>query len=59
MTETERDAAGDARYSSGRLCRRLLALAWRFRADCLWSVGLSVLLVLFSIVGLKLAGGGD
>ena len=55
-TATEPNPAGDARYSSGRLCRRLLALAWRFRADCLWSVGLSVLLLLFSIVGLKWLG---
>jgi ATP-binding cassette subfamily B protein len=38
------------------LVRRLVALAWRFRADCLWSLGLSVVLLLLGIAGLKLLG---
>ena len=40
----------------GNLVRRLLALAWRFRADCLMSVVLSLVLLLLGIVGLKLLG---
>lgn len=52
-TTTQMD---DARYSSGNLVRRLFALAWRFRADCLWSLVLSILLLLISIAGLKLVG---
>jgi ABC-type multidrug transport system fused ATPase/permease subunit len=38
------------------LVRRLLSLAWRFRADCVWSVVLSLVLLLFGIAGLKLLG---
>jgi ATP-binding cassette subfamily B protein len=34
----------------------LVALAWRFRASCLWSLGLSVVLLLLGIAGLKLLG---
>ncbi|HXI68915.1 MAG TPA: ABC transporter ATP-binding protein [Verrucomicrobiae bacterium] len=44
------------RYSTGKLIRRLLALAWQFRADCVWSVVLSLILLLFGIAGLKLLG---
>ena len=43
-------------YSTGKLIRRLLALAWRFRADCVWSVVLSLVLLLLGIAGLKLLG---
>jgi len=49
-------AANDERYPTGELVRRLLALAWRFRADCLWSLVLSVALLLLGIAGLKLLG---
>lgn len=49
-------SAADERYSTGKLVRRLLALAWRFRADCVWSVVLSLILLLFGIAGLKLLG---
>jgi ATP-binding cassette subfamily B protein len=38
------------------LVRRLLSLAWQFRADCIWSVVLSLVLLLFGIAGLKLLG---
>jgi ABC-type multidrug transport system fused ATPase/permease subunit len=34
----------------------LLALAWRFRADCLWSLVLSFVLLLLGIIGLQLLG---
>jgi ATP-binding cassette subfamily B protein len=43
-------------YSTGKLVRRLLALAWRFRADCVWSTLLSLVLLLLGIAGLKLLG---
>jgi len=43
-------------YSTRKLIRRLLALAWQFRADCVWSVVLSLLLLLLGIMGLKLLG---
>ena len=46
----------DERYPTGELVRRLTALAWRFRKDCLWSLLLSVLLLLLGIAGLKLLG---
>ena len=46
----------DERYPTGELVRRLFALAWRFRADCLWSLGLSVVLLLLGIAGLKWLG---
>ena len=46
----------DERYPTAELVRRLLALAWRFRADCLWSLVLSVALLLLGIAGLKLLG---
>ena len=46
----------DRRYQTGELVRRLLALAWRFRADCLVSVGLSIALLLLGLAGLQLLG---
>ena len=36
--------------------RRLLGLAWEFRAHCLWSVVLSLVLLLLGIAGLQLLG---
>jgi ATP-binding cassette subfamily B protein len=36
--------------------RRLLALAWQFRGDCLLSLSLSVLVLLLGLVGLLLLG---
>jgi ATP-binding cassette subfamily B protein len=44
------------RYSTGELVRRLLALAWQFRVDCLASIALSVLLLLLGLLGLQLLG---
>ncbi|HTR42185.1 MAG TPA: ABC transporter ATP-binding protein [Pseudomonadales bacterium] len=55
-TGTESQTALDARYSTGNLVRRLLALAWQFRGDCVMSVVLSLVLLLLGIVGLKLLG---
>jgi ATP-binding cassette subfamily B protein len=46
----------DERYSIGNLVRRLLALACQFRADCVWSTVLSLVLLLLGIAGLKLLG---
>ncbi len=46
----------DDRYSTNELVRRLFALAWRFRADCLWSLILSMALLLLGLAGLQLLG---
>jgi ATP-binding cassette subfamily B protein len=51
-----KEIPAEERYANGVLTRRLLALAWEFRANCLWSVGLSLVLLLLGIVGLKLLG---
>jgi ABC-type multidrug transport system fused ATPase/permease subunit len=56
MSETARKPPSDSRYSTRELAGRLLSLAWQFRADCVWSVILSLLLLLLSIAGLKLLG---
>ena len=56
MSGTDNHATTDERYSTGKLVRRLLALAWTFRADCIWSVVLSLILLLFGIAGLKFLG---
>src|ERR1700733_13341498 len=53
---TDNQIAPDERYSAGKLVRRLLALAWMFRADCVWSVVLSLMLLLLGIAGLKFLG---
>ena len=55
-TETEKQASADRQYSTGILIRRLMALAWEFRANCLWSMVLSLLLLLLGIAGLQLLG---
>ena len=44
------------RYSDGELGRRLLALAWRFRRECLLSLVMSVALLLLGLLGLQLLG---
>ncbi len=56
MSQPSTNAHADANYSTGQLVRRLLALAWRYRADCLLSLGLSVVLLLLGLVGLQLLG---
>ena len=50
------ESAGDQRYPTGELVRRLFALAWQFRADCIWSTVLSFVLLLLGIFGLNLLG---
>jgi ABC-type multidrug transport system fused ATPase/permease subunit len=46
----------ERRYPTGELVRRLLALAWQFRADCLLSLLLSLALLLLGLAGLQLLG---
>jgi ATP-binding cassette subfamily B protein len=55
-SEPDKNIPADERYSTGKLVRRLFALAWIFRADCVWSVVLSLVLLLLGIAGLKLLG---
>jgi ABC-type multidrug transport system fused ATPase/permease subunit len=55
-SETSNAAPADERYGTNELVRRLFALAWRFRRDCLWSLGLSVALLLLGLAGLQLLG---
>ncbi|HTV61739.1 MAG TPA: ABC transporter ATP-binding protein [Verrucomicrobiae bacterium] len=57
MTGNDDKRSIDERYSTGELVRRLLALAWRFRSDCLWSLALSLSLLLLGIAGLQMLGG--
>jgi ATP-binding cassette subfamily B protein len=56
MPEVASRAHPENRYSTGELVRRLLALAWRFRADCLLSLLLSLALLLLGLAGLQLLG---
>jgi len=46
----------ERQYSTNELVRRLLGLAWQFRADCLVSVLLSLALLLLGLAGLQLLG---
>ena len=46
----------ESQYSSKELARRLSALAWRFRGDCLLSLLLSLALLLLGLAGLQLLG---
>ena len=56
MSDSPSSKHYERRYSSGELVRRLLALAWQFRGDCLWSLALSVMLLLLGLAGLQLLG---
>jgi ATP-binding cassette subfamily B protein len=56
MNGKTKEVPSDKQYATGELVQRLMALAWEFRADCLWSVGLSLVLLLLGIIGLKLLG---
>lgn len=56
MSETSKNDTADERYRTNELVRRLVALAWRFRKDCLWSLGLSLMLLLLGLAGLQLLG---
>ncbi len=50
------DPQNERRYATGELVRRLLAVAWQFRGDCLLSLGLSVLILLLGLAGLQWLG---
>jgi ATP-binding cassette, subfamily B, bacterial len=56
MPDSPSSRANERHYTNGELVRRLLALAWQFRGDCLWSLLLSLLLLLLGITGLQLLG---
>jgi ATP-binding cassette subfamily B protein len=56
MSESFSHQANDKRYSTGELARRLLALAWQFRGDCLLSLALSVVVLLLGLAGLQWLG---
>src|SRR5437016_483262 len=56
MSEPPAAKSTEHRYSTGELVRRLLALAWQFRGDCLLSLVLSLTLLLLGLVGLQLLG---
>jgi ATP-binding cassette, subfamily B, bacterial len=56
MSVAPSDKPNERRYPTGELVRRLLALAWQFRADCLLSLVLSVALLLLGLLGLQLLG---
>ncbi|HVU27796.1 MAG TPA: ABC transporter ATP-binding protein [Verrucomicrobiae bacterium] len=56
MSGTTKLASADERYSTRKLVRRLLILAWKFRKDCLLSVGLSLVLLLLGLAGLQMLG---
>src|SRR5690348_10838182 len=56
MSGVAHNGPAEHRYSTGELVRRLLALAWQFRRDCLLSVALSLALLLLGLLGLQLLG---
>ena len=56
MKTTGASPAATDQYSTWVLVRRLLSLAWRFRGHCLWSLILSLVLLVLGIVGLQLLG---
>ena len=56
MAELAGKKTTEHRYETGELVRRLLALAWRFRGDCLLSLILSVALLLLGLAGLQWLG---
>lgn len=56
MPDLPPNPLNERRYSTGELVRRLLALAWQFRLDCVLSLALSLLLLLLGLLGLQLLG---
>src|ERR1043166_3066359 len=56
MCDSPAKPIDDRRYSTGELVRRLLALAWQFRFDCIASLALSIALLLLGLLGLQLLG---
>lgn len=56
MSDSSASRQTERRYPTGELVRRLLALAWQFRSDCLLSILLSLALLLLGLAGLQLLG---
>jgi ATP-binding cassette subfamily B protein len=56
MSELRSSSSSERQYTNGELVRRLLALAWQFRADCLLCIAQSVALLLLGLAGLQLLG---
>jgi ATP-binding cassette subfamily B protein len=56
MVDSSAPDQADRKYSTGQLTKRLLALAWQFRTDCLLSIFLSVVVLLLGLIGLQLLG---
>ncbi len=56
MPELEPSQTSEQQYSTKELVRRLLAVAWKFRGDCLLSLALSIFLLLLGLAGLQLLG---
>jgi ATP-binding cassette subfamily B protein len=56
MSDVLANHSQERRYETGELVRRLLALSWQFRGDCLWSVVLSLALLLLGLAGLQWLG---
>ncbi|HYG36266.1 MAG TPA: ABC transporter ATP-binding protein [Clostridia bacterium] len=56
MSVVNSNTAHERHYSTDELVKRLLALAWQFRGDCLLCVLLSLALLLLGLAGLQLLG---
>src|SRR5438270_10249570 len=56
MSDPHAIDASERRYPARELIRRLLALAWQFRSDCIASVLQSMALLLLGLAGLQLLG---
>src|SRR6266446_5402439 len=56
MSEAPPTTQNDARYPTRELVRRLVALAWQFRSDCLQCIVLSLLLLILGLAGLQMLG---
>ncbi|HVM48148.1 MAG TPA: ABC transporter ATP-binding protein [Candidatus Acidoferrum sp.] len=56
MSDSLPGRTAERRYDTGELVRRLLALAWQFRRDCVWCVAQSLMLLLLGLAGLQLLG---
>ena len=56
MVEPHPKAHPAVRYSTTDLVKRLLGIAWQFRMDCLLSLGLNIVVLLLSLIGLQLLG---
>ncbi len=48
----------ETNYANGELIKRLLALSWRYKGDCLLVIGLQLVLLTMGLAGLGFAGIG-